>query len=104
MSVQRSSLIALVLVAVIVGGAAGASLLGSLAAAKAFSIGGLLLDIVGALVLGVGLLNPPEIRSTYRGKMPAVEHWFAGGRRDGQVGLTLIVAGFAGQLLGTILS
>jgi hypothetical protein len=78
---------------------------GTLMPAKATGLCGLWFDIIGALVLGVGLLFPPsKIRTQYGGRSPMLEAWFAEGKRDARFGLALIVLGFIGQLVGGILA
>lgn len=69
-----------------------------------FSVAGIVLDIVGAIVLGSALLlkdDDIEKRAgTYWDENPHIAPALRADRRKGQIGLGLLVAGFLLQLIG----
>lgn len=105
MSTQRAVVVGGIGAALGLGVALWAASVGLVTVVKAVGLCGLWFDIIGALVLGIGLIFPPsEMSSTYEGTMPELEVWFAEGKRDATIGLTLIVVGFIGQFVSGFFS
>jgi hypothetical protein len=62
------------------------------------SILGSVLDIGGVIIFALGILAPPKAVGTWGGLSGGLPAWFEENRRDGVLGLGLILLGFAAQL------
>ena len=67
---------------------------------------GLFLDIVGVLILACGVISMTEEKSktlaaTKWGGNPELEKQFLQGKREGCIGVGILVVGFLLQILGT---